>query len=52
MTAINIAVPATFIDAALCAVSKEETRYYLKGVFIDARGFIAATNGHIAFAAR
>lgn len=52
MTAINIAVPAAFIDAALCAVSKEETRYYLKGVFIDARGFIAATNGHIAFAAR
>lgn len=52
MTAINIAAPAAFIDAALCAVSKEETRYYLKGVFIDARGFIAATNGHIAFAAR
>lgn len=52
MTAINIAVPAAFIDAALCAVSKEETRYYLKGVFFDARGFIAATNGHIAFAAR
>lgn len=49
---INIAVPAAFIDAALCAISKEETRYYLKGVFIDARGFIAATNGHIAFAAR
>ena len=52
MTAINIAVPAAFTDAALCAVSKEETRYYLKGVFLDARGFIAATNGHIAFAAR
>lgn len=52
MTAINIAIPAAFIDAALCAVSKEETRYYLKGVFLDGRGFIAATNGHIAFAAR
>lgn len=51
-TVINIAVPTAFIDAALCAVSKEETRYYLKGVFIDARGFIAATNGHMAFAAR
>ena len=36
----------------MAAVSKEETRYYLRGVFIDARGFIAATNGHIAFAAR
>lgn len=51
-TAITLDVPAAFIDAALCAVSKEETRYYLKGVFIDARGYIAATNGHIAFAAR
>lgn len=49
---MQINIPAAFIDAALCAVSKEETRYYLKGVFIDARGFIAATNGHIAFAAR
>lgn len=50
--AIAIAIPAAFIDAAMCAVSKEETRYYLKGVFIDARGFIAATNEHMAFAAR
>ena len=49
---ITISIPAGFIDAAMCAVSKEETRYYLKGVFIDARGFIAATNGHMAFAAR
>lgn len=50
--AITITVPAAYIDAALCAVSKEETRYYLCGVFIDARGFIASTNGHMAFAAR
>ena len=50
--AINITIPAAYIDAALCAVSKEETRYYLCGVFIDGRGFIASTNGHIAFAAR
>ena len=52
MTALSITTDAAFIAAALCAVSKEETRYYLKGVFFDARGFIAATNGHIAFAAR
>jgi hypothetical protein len=51
MTAFTIAAAAEYINAALCAVSKEETRYYLKGVFFDARGFIAATNGHIAFAA-
>lgn len=47
---LNITAPAAFIDAALCAVSKDETRHYLKGVFFDARGFVAATNGHIAFA--
>ena len=51
-TTITINVPSEFIAAALQAVSKEEIRYYLKGVFLDARGFIAATNGHIAFAAR
>jgi len=49
---IQISIDAGAIDAAMCAVSKEETRYYLKGVFLDARGFIAATNGHMAFAAR
>lgn len=52
MTALSMTFDAGHINAALCAVSKEETRYYLRGVFIDARGFIAATNGHIAFAAR
>ena len=51
MTAIHMTIPAAYIDAAMCAVSKEETRYYLRGVFIDARGYIVATNGHIAFAA-
>lgn len=50
--AISITIFADHIDAAMCAVSKEETRYYLCGVFIDARGFIASTNGHMAFAAR
>lgn len=49
---ITVTAQAAFIEAAMCAVSKEETRYYLCGVFIDARGFVAATNGHIAFAAR
>jgi hypothetical protein len=37
-TAISITIDAAFIDAAICAVSKEETRYYLKGVFIHSRG--------------
>jgi hypothetical protein len=51
-TMITISIEAGFMGAAMCAVSKEETRYYLKGVFIDGRGFIAATDGHMAFAAR
>jgi hypothetical protein len=49
---INISIDAGIINAALCAVSSAETRYYLRGVFIDARGFVAATNGHILFAAQ
>lgn len=49
---MRIEIETNFLRAALQAVSKEETRYYLNGVFLDARGFIAATNGHIAFAAR
>jgi predicted lipoprotein with Yx(FWY)xxD motif len=52
MTAISITIASEYVDAAMAAVSKEETRYYLNGVFADARGYIAATNGHIAFAAR
>lgn len=48
---ISITIPAEYIDAAMACVSKEETRYYLRGVFIDGRGYIAATNGHMAFAA-
>ena len=52
MNAINIAIQAGFIDAAMQCVSKEETRHYLKGVFLDARGFVVGTNGHMAFAGR
>jgi hypothetical protein len=48
---ISFTIPAEYIGAAICCVSKEETRYYLRGVFIDARGYIASTNGHMAFAA-
>ena len=52
MSIISITIASEYIDAAMAAVSKEETRHYLKGVFIDARGYVAAMNGHIAFAAR
>lgn len=50
-TPITVTLQSDLVIAALCATSKEETRYYLKGVFLDARGFIAATNGHMLFAA-
>ena len=49
---ITAEIPASFIDAAMQAASKEETRYYLNGVFLDARGYVVATNGHIAFSAK
>jgi len=50
---MRIELPAKYLEAALAAVStKDKTRYYLHGIFVDSRGFIAATNGHIAFAAK
>jgi DNA polymerase-3 subunit beta len=52
MNAITVTAPTAHVNAALQAVSDEKARYYLNGVFFDARGYIAATNGHILFAAR
>jgi hypothetical protein len=50
---IKISCDATLVSAALCAVAaKDATRRYLEGVFLDARGYIVALNGYIAFAAR
>lgn len=48
---ILVTFPAEYFDAAMQCVSKEETRYYLNGVFIDGRGYVVGTNGHMAFAA-
>lgn len=50
-TPITVTLQSDLVTAALCAVNKSETRYYLQGLFIDARGFIAGTNGHMLFAA-
>ena len=52
MSIIQISIDAGAIDAAMLATSKDEHRHYLKGVFLDARGFVVGTNGHMAFAAR
>lgn len=46
---LTISLVPAILSAALLATSKEETRYYLCGVFIDARGWVAATDGHRAF---
>lgn len=51
MTTIQISVSARHVEAAMLAASKDESRYYLRGVYLDPRGFISATNGHVAFAA-
>ena len=42
-------LPVNFLAAAMLAVSTEETRYYLNGVCIDPRGWLAATDGHRCF---
>ena len=49
---ISVTANAAHVTAALQAVSDEKARYYLCGVFFDARGYIVATNGHILFAAK
>lgn len=51
-TELTVTAYAAHVTAALQAVSNEQARYYLCGVFFDARGYIAATNGHILFAAK
>jgi len=48
-------INVNYLKAAVLAVSKEETRYYLKGVAIQANEtgvFIVATDGHRAVAFR
>lgn len=45
-------MPLDLLRAALPAVSDEESRYYLQGVYFDPAGWIVATNGHVLFAAQ
>jgi hypothetical protein len=47
---LTFSLPAEFVDCARLAASDDRLRYYLNGVFVDARGRVAATNGHILFA--
>lgn len=49
---MRVNIPSDLLTAALLAVSKEETRYYLRGVFLDPRGYLVSTDGHRAFFAK
>ena len=44
-------IQTDILRAAMCAVAYEKGRVYLHGVYFDARGWIAATNGAVLFAA-
>jgi DNA polymerase-3 subunit beta len=44
-----ITVNADMLRAALLCASTEETRYYLKGVFVDPAGKLVSTDGHRMF---
>lgn len=45
------AILASYYADACNFASTEETRYYLRGVNIEPSGHVAATNGHVLFAA-
>lgn len=45
----TITVNADMLRAALLCASTEETRYYLKGVFVDPAGKLVSTDGHRMF---
>ena len=51
MTSI-LEINTDILRAAMCAVSYDKHRDYLHGVYFDPRGWIAATNGHVLFAAQ
>jgi hypothetical protein len=48
----TVEIETDILRAALCAVSYDKGRAYLHGVYFDPRGWIAATNRHVIFAAR
>jgi DNA polymerase-3 subunit beta len=45
----TITVNADMLRAALMCASAEETRYYLKGVYVDPAGKLVSTDGHRMF---
>lgn len=45
----TITVPTAVLKAALICASTEEVRYYLNGVYVDPKGLLVSTNGHVMF---
>lgn len=45
----NITVNAAMLRAALLCASNEQTRYYLRGVYVDPKGYLVSTDGHRMF---
>lgn len=47
---IDITVPTAQLAAALHCAAKNDVRYYLNGVFLDAKsGCVVTTNGHVLY---
>jgi DNA polymerase-3 subunit beta len=45
-------IPTDLLKAALVCASSEETRYYLRGVYLSTSGHMVTTDGHRMFVAR
>ena len=42
-------IPTDILAAAAICAGRDDTRYYLNGVCLDERGYVASTDGHRAF---
>lgn len=49
---INLTISTAALRAALLCASDERIRYYLRGVYVDPKGFIVSTDGHRLFCAK
>lgn len=45
----TIIAPVAMLKAALLCASDEQVRYYLRGVYVDPKGFLVSTDGHRLF---
>ena len=47
---VTLTARVDMLEAALICASREETRYYLNGVYVDPAGLVVSTDGHRLFA--